>query len=109
MSDDVGVVIKPRELNGGPNASARSQMHDHFDFLAAKHCSHCVVLSKVDVANGYVFCETSDVRVLDLRVIEIIEIIQDDDFMPHIEQLPGNMRPDKAGTACDQDSHRARS
>jgi hypothetical protein len=60
------------------------------------------------VANGYVFCETSDVRVLDLRVVEIIEIIQDDDFMPHIEQLLGKMRPDKAGTACDQDSHGAK-
>jgi hypothetical protein len=57
------------------------------------------------MANGYVCCETSDVRVLDLRVVEIIEIIQDDDFMPHIEQLLGKMRPDKAGAACDQDSH----
>jgi hypothetical protein len=28
--------------------------------------------------------------------------------MPHGEQFLGKMRPDKAGTACDQDSHGAK-
>jgi hypothetical protein len=56
------------------------------------------------VANGYVFCKISNVRVLDLRIVKIIEIVQDDDFMPASEQLLNQMRPDKAGTACDQDS-----
>ena len=104
-SDDVRVVIKPRRLNGGPNASAGSQVHDGVYFFAAKHSSDRVALSKIDVTNGYVFCETSNVRVLDLRIVKIIEIVQDDDFMPHSEQLLGKMRPDKAGAACDQDSH----
>ena len=83
-------------------------MHDGVYFFAAKHSSHRVVLSKIDVANGYVFCETSNVRVLDLRIVKIIEIVQDDDFMPDSEQLLGKMRPDKAGAACDQDSHGAK-
>jgi hypothetical protein len=96
-------------LNGGPNASARSQVHDGVYFFAAKHSSDRIVLSKIDVTNGYVFCETSNVRALDLRIVKIIEIVQDDDFMPHSEQLLGKMRPDKAGTACDQNSHEARS
>ena len=107
-SDDVRVVIKPRGLNGGPNASAGSQVHDGVYFFAAKHSSHRVALSKIDVTNGYVFCETSNVRVLDLRIVKIIEIVQDDDFMPDSEQLLGKMRPDKAGAACDQDSHGAK-
>jgi hypothetical protein len=106
--DDVRVVIKPRVLNGGPNASAGSQVHDGVYFFAAKHSSHRVVLSKIDVANGYVFCETSNVRVLDLRIVKIIKIVQDDDFLPASEQLLNQMRPDKAGTACDQDSHGAK-
>jgi hypothetical protein len=29
--------------------------------------------------------------------------------MPDSEQLLGKMRPNKAGAACDQDSHEARS
>src|SRR5882724_3106797 len=108
-SDDVRVVIKPRALNGRPNASAGSQVHDGVYLFAAKHSSHRVVLSKIDVANGYVFCETSNVRVFDLRIVKIIEIVHDDDFMPTSVQLLNQMRPDKTGTACDQDSHKARS
>src|SRR5258705_10690008 len=99
--DDVRVVIKSRRLNGGPNASAGSQVHDGVYFFTAKHGSHRVVLAKIDVANGHVFCETSNVRVLDLRIVKIIEIVQDDDFMPDSEQLLGKMRPDKTGAACD--------
>jgi hypothetical protein len=95
-------------LNGGPNASAGSQMHDGVYFLAGKHSSDRIVLSKIDVTNGYVFCETSNVRALDLRIVKIIEIVQDDDFMLHGEQLLGKVRPDKAGAACDQDSHGAK-
>ena len=80
-SENVSVVVKPRGLNGGANASARSQMHDGVHFFAAKHSPHRVVLSKIDPANSYVFCETSNVRVLDLRIVEVIEIVEDDDFM----------------------------
>jgi hypothetical protein len=57
------------------------------------------------VTNGYVFCEASNVRVLDLRMVKIVEIVQDDDFMPDSEQLLGKMRPDKPGAASDHDSH----
>jgi hypothetical protein len=107
--EDVRIVIKPWVLNGGPNASAGSQVHDGVYFFAAKHSSHRVALSKIDVANGYVFCDISNVRVLDLRIVKIIEIVQDDDFMPDSKQLLNQMRPDKSGAACDQDSHKARS
>src|SRR5205814_8080912 len=106
--EDVRVVIKPRALNGRPNASAGSQVHDGVYFFAAKQSSQRVVLSKIDVANSYVFCETSNVRVLDLRIVKIIEIVQDDDFMPDSEQLLGKIRPDKAGAACHHDSHGAK-
>jgi hypothetical protein len=100
-SDNVRVVIKPRRLNGWPDTSARSQVHNRIHFFAAKDSSDRVALSKIDLANGYLFCETSNVRVLDLRIVKIIEIVQDDDFMPHSEQLLGKVRADKAGTACD--------
>jgi hypothetical protein len=82
-------------------------MHDGVHFFAAKDTSHRVVLAKIDVANGYVFCETGNIRVLDLRIVKIIEIVQDYDYMPDSEQLLNQMRPDKAGAACDQDSHTA--
>ena len=107
--DDVRVVIKPRVLNGGPNASAGSQVHNSVYFFPAKHSSHRVALSKIDVANGYVFCKTSNVRVLDLRIVKIIEIVEDDDFMIGSQQPFDQVRPDKTGAACHEDSHKARS
>ena len=106
--DDVRVVIKPRVLNGGPNASAGSQVDDDVYFFAAKQSPHRVALSKIDVANSYVFCKISNVRVLDLRIVKIIEIVQDHDFMSDSEQLLNQMRPDKAGAACNQNSHGAK-
>src|SRR5215469_7148122 len=98
--DDVRVVIKPRVLNRGPNASARSQVHDRVYFFAVKHSPHRVALAKIDVANRYVFCETSNVRALNLRIVKIVEIVQDDDLMADSEQLLNQVRPDKAGAAC---------
>jgi hypothetical protein len=61
------------------------------------------------VTNGNVFCETSDVRVLNLRIVKIIEIVEDDDLMTDRKQLLNQVRPDEAGAARDQDSHKARS
>jgi hypothetical protein len=43
------------------------------------------------VANGYVFCETSNVRVLNLRIVKIIEIVQDHNSVPKSEQLLNQM------------------
>jgi hypothetical protein len=88
-------------LNGRPDASAGSQVNDGVYFFASEHSSHRVVLSKIDMANGYVFCETSDVRLLDLWIVKIIKIVEDDDFMIGSEQLFNQVRPNKAGTACD--------
>jgi hypothetical protein len=95
-------------LNGGPNARTGSQVHDRIYLFAAKHILDRVALSKIDVINGYVFCEASNVRVFDLRIVKIIEIVQDDHFMPDSEQLLDKVRPNKAGPACDKDSHGAK-
>src|SRR5215470_15709551 len=107
-ADDVCVVIKPRVLNGGPDASARSQMHDRVQFFVVKNTSHRVALAKIDVANGYVFCKTSNVRLLDLRIVKIVEVIQDDHLMARQEQLLNKMRADEARATRDQDSHGAK-
>ena len=51
--------------------------------------------------------ETSNIRLLDLWIVKIIEIVEDDDFMIGSEQLFNQVRPNKAGAACHQDSHGA--
>src|SRR5882724_791649 len=105
---DICIVIEPGVLNRGSNACARSQMCDDVNFLAVKQISHRFAVAKIDMANGYIPGKTGNVLVLDLRIVKIVEIVQDDDFMPDNEQLLNQMRPDKAGAACDQDSHGAK-
>src|SRR5215471_2184897 len=107
-ADNIRIVIKPGMLNRRPNTCSSSDVRDRVYFFAAKHTSHRFALSKIDVANGYLFCETGDVCVLDLRIVEIIEIVEDNDFVPGGEQPLDKMRADKASAACDQDSHGAK-
>ena len=57
------------------------------------------------MTNGYITRKTGNVRVLNLRIVKIVEVIQDDDFMLRSQQLLGKMRADKPGASSDQDSH----
>ena len=104
-ADDVRVIIEPGLLYRRSHPCARSQVCDRIYFFTMKHSSHRVALAKIDVTNAYVFCETSNVRMLNPRIVKIIKIVQDNYFMPDSEQLLDKMRADKAGAACDQDSH----
>src|SRR2546423_1486031 len=105
---DICVVIELRVLNRGANARACSQMRDCVNFLAVKQVSHRRAVAKIDVADGYVFGKTSNIRVLNLWIVKIIEIVEDDDFMPGRQELLDKMRPDETRAACDQDSHGAK-
>ena len=105
---DICVVIKSRLLNGRSDTCARSQMRDRVNFLPMKQITHRRAVAKIDVADGYVFCKTGNVRALDLWIVKIIEIVEDDDFMPGRQELLDKMRPDETRAACDQDSHGAK-
>src|SRR5947207_13697819 len=59
--------------------------------------------------NGHIFGETGDIRLLDLRIVEIIEVIEDHDGVSCREQVFNEMGADKTGSSCDQNSHLPRS
>src|SRR5436309_12785767 len=59
--------------------------------------------------NGHIFGETGDVCLLDLRIVEIVEVIEDHDGVSCLEQVFDEMGADKTGSACDQNSHVPRS
>ena len=61
------------------------------------------------MVNGYVLDETGNVRVLDLRIVKIVEVIEDDHIMAGREQLLDKMRSNKTRAACHQNSHVLRS
>jgi hypothetical protein len=56
---------------------------------------------------GHIFGETGDICLLDLRIVKIVEVIQDDDGVSCREQAFNEMGANETGTACDQDSHAA--
>jgi hypothetical protein len=58
--------------------------------------------------NGHIFGETGDICLLDLRIVKIVEVIEDDDGVSCREQAFDEMGADETGSACDQDSHGAR-
>ena len=83
-------------------------MRDHFKFFAVKQISHGRAISKIDMMSGHVFGETGDICLLDLRIVEIVEVIEDHDGVSYREQSFNEMGADETGSACDQDSHGAK-
>ena len=57
------------------------------------------------MVNGHIFGESGDICLLDLRIVEIVEVIEDHDGVSYREQSFNEMGADKTGSACDQDSH----
>ena len=57
------------------------------------------------MVNSYVRCETGYVGVLDLRLIKIVEVIEDDDSMSGHQKLLDKMRSNKTRATCHQNSH----
>src|SRR6266542_243096 len=107
-ASDIGVVIKLRILNRGSNAGASGQMHDHLEFLAVKQISHGRAISKIDMVNSHIFGETGDICLLDLRIVKIVEVIEDDDGVSCREQMFSEMRADETSPACNKNPHGAK-
>ena len=59
------------------------------------------------MVNGHILGETSDVCVLDSRIVKIVEVVEDCDRVPGREQAFNEMGADKTRPASDQNSHGA--
>src|SRR4030095_911834 len=102
---DIRLVINLRVLNRWASARASSQMHDRLKFFAMKHVPHRRAVAKIDMVNRQVFSNGSNVRVLDLRIVKIIEVVEDGDFVASRQELLDKMRPNKTSAARDENSH----
>jgi hypothetical protein len=74
-----------------------------------KQISHGRAVSKIDMVNGHIFGEAGNVCLLDSPIVKIVEIIEDYDCVSGRQQVFDEMGADETGTACDQNSHVARS
>src|SRR5579885_929198 len=81
------------------------QVRDGVEFFAMKYSSHRCALAKIDLVNPYVFDEPAKVGALDLRVVKIVEVVENRHFVSRTEQFFRKMRADETGAACNQNSH----
>jgi len=59
------------------------------------------------VVNSHIFGEAANVRLLDLRIVKIVEVVEDSDGISRREQAFSEMGADETSPACNQDSHAA--
>src|SRR5918996_3227079 len=83
-------------------------MGDRFKFGALRHIVHLGAVPEIDMVNGCVLGETGNVCVLNLRIVKIIKVIENGDFMSGREQLLDKMRPNETSATGHENSHAAR-
>src|SRR6266542_3487891 len=59
------------------------------------------------MVNGHIFGETGDICLLDLRIVKIVEVIEDDDGVSCPEQAFNEMGADETSSACFRGSQTA--
>ena len=78
---DIRVVIKLRLLDRGPHPRARGQMRHGVEFFPVKKQVHRAAVAQIDSMNRDVAGHRFDIGALDLRIVKIVEIVEDRDFV----------------------------
>jgi hypothetical protein len=78
---DIRVVIELRLLDRRPHPRARRQMRHGLEFFPVKKQVHRAAVAQVDLMNFYVARHGFDIGALDLRVVKVVEIVEDRDFV----------------------------
>ena len=68
-------------LNGWPHTGTRGQMRDRIELFRVKNISHRRGVAKIDMVNRHILGNGGDIRALNQRIVKIIEIVQNRDFM----------------------------
>ena len=82
---DIRVVIKLRLLDRRAHARARRQMRHGLEFFPMKQLVHRPAVAQVHLMNRYAARHGFDIGALDLRVVKVVEIVQDRDFVSGAE------------------------
>ena len=88
---DVRVVIQLRRTDRWSNAGARGEVSDRIEFFPMKQATHRAAVAQIDLMQRDVIHDSSNVCALDLRIVEVVEVIEDRDFVAQREQLLGKM------------------
>ncbi len=103
---DVGLGVERRLRERGPDARARRQMHDHVNRLFAERaCERRAVADvRLDESERCAPHVRLDVRALDGRIVEVVEVVHDRHAPSALAKQPlDQMRADKTRAARDKD------
>ena len=82
-------------------------MDDGVDFLAMKNIAYRARVAQIGVIHRYFVRDGGDVSAFYLRIIKVVEVVQDRDLVPAVEQLLDKVRADESGATRDENSHGA--
>ena len=79
--EDIRIVVKLRMKNRWAHPGPRRQMRDDVELIRVKQRSDRGVFSKIDMMHGNVLGNGGNVLALDLRIVKIVEVIENGDVM----------------------------
>ena len=101
----IGFVIEPGLRQTRPNARPRSQVNDAVELTFIKDLFDSRVVANISLNKSIAVATQmpGDIRQLDIRRIEIVEVI-DDSYLPCAlrNEMVNEVRADETGTAGDQ-------
>ena len=100
---DVGAHIKPRVGDGRAHSGAGGEVEYFVEPGPGEQRFHERLVADVAIHDGDPVAESGDVRLLDRRIVEIVEIIDDCDFRAVREQGFAKVGGDEPGAAGDED------
>ena len=56
-------------------------MRDHIEFFSPEYLRDFLAVAKIDIVHCDIFRDRGNIRALDLRIVKIVEIIEDRDVM----------------------------
>jgi hypothetical protein len=82
-------------------------MRDHVEFFPMKERSQCSIVAQVNLVKGDLILDRSDICALDLRIVKIVEVVENGNVVPSGQDFFGEMRTDKTRPSRNQNSHGA--
>ncbi len=76
-------------------------MRDGLKFFPMKKIAHAVRIPQIELMDLHVRGHAGQIGAFDLRIVKVVEVIEDRDFMTGSEQFLNQMRTDKTCAAGD--------
>ena len=102
---DIRVDVKLRVFDGRSHSSPRAEMHDRVEFSSMHDARDGTSIAQVGLVELNIATKSSDVRVLDGWVVEVVEVIEDRNGVAEGETFFDEVGADKTSAASHENIH----